>query len=671
MPASVRESTWDFSPVFSLLHSLSHKDAELGQEHESRTLHKQPFVSVDETNLRSGIDESLGNFSKVWDFLGVQRDVPPPSVPTFEAVTAGNLTEKDAYASDGALYYPPSSKSVKWRDEEEGMDLTDVQPESPPAGGELTKSQRKKKNRRARKAAEVATQNDLREQRKLMRDSRGCGNESESSPPAPAPLKLASIGTIPPLTATKESKALPPHVLGKTANITTVANNLNVPSGNPFTRSFRPTLPGNKSNENMELNNSTPTRTKMNGNLQPASVTPKTPSIRSSQLSTSPPLQSLAAPTLASPKTPVRPALNTVHDRLKNQWPIADPFAARTLSASAQAPRTQLPGSNTTQSKAVTQTPTRKRYELVPLVHNNSVDRNWSLLLKLINNFPNDRAHLLSPLQLTINRPVSDGIHVFVDASNIIIGFHDTLKRVRNIPQYARVPHVNLNFHALALLLERRRPVTKRVLAGSTPEMSAFEEARQVGYETNILDKVFKAKELTEKQRRYAIQNATRRSGYQSGSDSAGNGLLAPNSDGTVTDGTGFTLPPQQPKWVEQAVDEILHLKILESIVDTPIPATAAATVNAQPHNVVSTSPPTVGPTMVLATGDAAEAEYSSGFMKMVQRALGKGWNVEVMAWSKSVSMEYRKMERSPALGERFKIIELDDYAEELFGEAV
>ena len=98
-------------------------------------------------------------------------------------------------------------------------------------------------------------------------------------------------------------------------------------------------------------------------------------------------------------------------------------------------------------------------------------------------------------------------------------------------------------------------------------------------------------------------------------------------------------------KWVEQAVDEILHLKILESVVDANEPST-----------------------IVLATGDAAEAEYSQGFLKMVERALGKGWKVEVVSFRKNISGSYRKKEFRDRWGSHFKIIELDDFVQELLG---
>lgn len=92
----------------------------------------------------------------------------------------------------------------------------------------------------------------------------------------------------------------------------------------------------------------------------------------------------------------------------------------------------------------------------------------------------------------------------------------------------------------------------------------------------------------------------------------------------------------------EQAVDELLQMKMLESLLDSE-PAT-----------------------MVLASGDAAEAEYSGGFLKTVERALRKGWKVEVIAWKKGLSYEYRSASFLERWKEKFRVIELDEFSEEL-----
>ncbi|KAF2206383.1 hypothetical protein CERZMDRAFT_72168 [Cercospora zeae-maydis SCOH1-5] len=182
----------------------------------------------------------------------------------------------------------------------------------------------------------------------------------------------------------------------------------------------------------------------------------------------------------------------------------------------------------------------------------------------------------------------------------------------------AHLPQANLSFEGLALLMERRRPVAKRVLAGSYPWLPAFDKAKAIGYQMNMFEKVYKARELTDRQ------------------------LYFQHGSGSSTETS--TAPQYAPaKMIEQGVDEILHLKMLESIVDYEVPST-----------------------MVLATGDAAQAEYSEGFMAMAERALKKGWNVELISWSKNISKAYLKSNWTGAWDGRFKIIYLDDFAEEL-----
>lgn len=201
----------------------------------------------------------------------------------------------------------------------------------------------------------------------------------------------------------------------------------------------------------------------------------------------------------------------------------------------------------------------------------------------------------------------------------IMVGFHDAVKVSRNIPVSTRIRRVPLSFQNFSLILERGRLASKRVLVGSD-RFAAIDEGEKLGYETNILDRVQKVKQPTRRQLRFRKNPR----GTQDGSGSETNDM-----------------PPG--RWVEQAVDEILHLKILESLLDTDEPAT-----------------------IVLATGDAAEAEFSGGFMRMVERALQRGWNVELVSFSQVTSFAYRKKEFRAKWGDRFKLIALDGYIEEL-----
>ncbi|QSS63372.1 hypothetical protein I7I51_00430 [Histoplasma capsulatum] len=223
------------------------------------------------------------------------------------------------------------------------------------------------------------------------------------------------------------------------------------------------------------------------------------------------------------------------------------------------------------------------------------------------------------------------GVHVFVDISNISVGFHDCIKMARDVPITVRVPRVPLSFRNFALILERGRFTSKRVLVGSD-RFPAIDEAEEIGYEINILERVQKAKDATPRKKKFLRGNGNNR-----WSGATGNNTQAQSSGSETTSGPG----PE--RWVEQGVDEILHLKILESLVDSDAPST-----------------------IVLATGDAAEAEYSDGFLKMVGRALQKGWAVELVSFSTTTSREYKRKGFRSQWGSQFRVIKLDEYVEHL-----
>ncbi|KAF2402382.1 hypothetical protein EJ06DRAFT_528492 [Trichodelitschia bisporula] len=299
-------------------------------------------------------------------------------------------------------------------------------------------------------------------------------------------------------------------------------------------------------------------------------------------------------------------------------------------------------------------------------------DRNLFLRFALIHNFGEDKRWLTSPVQLLSHTQTPSGIHVFIDFSNIWIGFMEHLKHLA-YTRRIRFPHKNLSFESLVFLLERGRPVGKRVLAGSAPFLPAFEVAEAIGYDTNIMEKVLKARDMNEKDRRLlamrqrpvsSVEPAVAGGKHNGGSETLTvsgpshryntqgdtQPMAIPHTPGrngygvgsSVNNGLQSSPPATLPKWVEQGVDELLHLKMLESVVDC------------------EDSPGTI----VLATGDAARAEYSEGFMKMVQRALRKGWKVELVAWARSISSEYRRQPFVEQWQGQFRIIELDDYAE-------
>ncbi|KAJ5286630.1 hypothetical protein N7478_002316 [Penicillium angulare] len=252
-----------------------------------------------------------------------------------------------------------------------------------------------------------------------------------------------------------------------------------------------------------------------------------------------------------------------------------------------------------------------------PSKHKTAVERRVFLAIKLLQTFPEYAelsSHLGNPqvYKLSVEpRP----IHVFVDISNILVGLHNAVKLSRNIPTTTRIRRLNMSFANFSLIMERRRQATKKVLVGSD-RVPSIDEAEKLGYEANILDRVHKSK------------HTPRPSKFHSKGHRFGKPEMAEASE---------------ERWVEQGVDEILHLKMLESLVDTDEPAT-----------------------IVLATGDAAEAEYSGGFLRMVERALQRGWNVELVSFSQLTSYAYKKKEFRDRWGPRFQMIELDHYVEEL-----
>lgn len=225
--------------------------------------------------------------------------------------------------------------------------------------------------------------------------------------------------------------------------------------------------------------------------------------------------------------------------------------------------------------------------------------------------------------------PMTSNVHVFVDLSNITIGFYDTLRASHKIPATRRMKAPKFSFDQLALILERGRNVAKRVVAGSLDSTYArrwptfMQEAKELEYEMCIMQRVAKAVVPNKNKRLSTIEPEWTASDANSSSDEVFLGQLRQG---------------------EQGVDEVLHLKMLQSVLDDK-PGTA-----------------------VLATGDAAEAEFSDGFKKNVERLLSNGWNVEIIGWSKGISKAWKEPEFAAQYGDRVRVIELDPFVEEIFG---
>ncbi|KAF1973332.1 hypothetical protein BU23DRAFT_533432 [Bimuria novae-zelandiae CBS 107.79] len=270
-------------------------------------------------------------------------------------------------------------------------------------------------------------------------------------------------------------------------------------------------------------------------------------------------------------------------------------------------------------------------------------DRHLHFFNQLLANFPADARWLLSPMPLSNEESKVQGIHCFVDASNIMIGFKDMLRK------YGQ-QHLDMSFDTLALLMERRRPVAKRISAGSHREAAPLpyvtklvETSKAVGYENLVKEQVFIRREDSERKKFF---KDVERMGWQKAMQMR-SGLGSGSGSDSETGQPAASTPPSAPKWVEQGVDEILHLKMCQSVIDTEVPTT-----------------------MVLATGDGNAAEFSDGFLANVERALKHGWTVELVSWKQQMSSGYKNKKFRAKWGDKFRVVELDDYLESLIDTA-
>ena len=137
------------------------------------------------------------------------------------------------------------------------------------------------------------------------------------------------------------------------------------------------------------------------------------------------------------------------------------------------------------------------------------VSKRQGLLSLLLRRFPEDTNRLkavLEPSSSSQTAPEAKSfVHVFVDLSNvrrvdtesggplsnvsqIVIGFQDCLKEKNGMHKASPLRHRAFSFYNLSLILERGRPIAKRVLAGSDSG-DPTREAGLLGYELCILQR--------------------------------------------------------------------------------------------------------------------------------------------------------------------------------------
>lgn len=146
--------------------------------------------------------------------------------------------------------------------------------------------------------------------------------------------------------------------------------------------------------------------------------------------------------------------------------------------------------------------------------------------------------------------------HVFVDNANIYGG---AARAAQTIEPGTLWMSIRVYYRNLFNLIEGA-DVSTRVLAGSVPPGNEllWQAARDLGYNTDLLRRV-------------------------------------EQDDGRL---------------IEQAVDEMLHLKIANALLDHDPPQT-----------------------LVIASGDGRDSQWETSFPGQAERALKRGWDVEVWSW--------------------------------------
>lgn len=211
-----------------------------------------------------------------------------------------------------------------------------------------------------------------------------------------------------------------------------------------------------------------------------------------------------------------------------------------------------------------------------------------------------------------------NGIHIFLDMSNIHISFLNTIKEKLQLPAAARFPkNPHLNLRRLTKLVTRTRHASTLVAGCSVhpdrPEPAFVEELRKYDYRVDVRERK----------------------------------AVSPDHQTGVSPSKRHR-SPRDIRYVEDLVDETLQTRIGETFMKSG-------------HKKA---------TLVLVTGDAKPAPYADGFYKCATRALDWGWNVEVVTWSTSCSSMWKELAAEEADDNRFRLINLDHYLKYLWTDA-
>ncbi|VUC34576.1 unnamed protein product [Clonostachys rosea] len=261
----------------------------------------------------------------------------------------------------------------------------------------------------------------------------------------------------------------------------------------------------------------------------------------------------------------------------------------------------------------------------VPLTDTRTkAQKHKSLSMKLARHFVDD-----SITQAQYRTADPNAVHVFLDHSNINISFRRALQsKFANGDFSARFspsPEFNLEFFSEILLRGRQIRILN---AGCStrpdhPQPAFVDELRRLGYHVDV------------RERKPVVGDPKPHTKTQSSSKH-------PRKRKT---GAAPAHHHDDTRYVEDLVDETLQTRIGESVMEY-----------FQDQG-----------TLVLATGDGKPAKYSDGFFAYADRALRMGWNVELVSWNLGLSSSWVDPEWTKKWGPRFRLIQLDEFLDDLW----
>lgn len=144
MSRNNRDDDWDFTSVIDLIHSLSSKADPCSTSDTSLGFSSEEPRTPEQGEEDGGDQRGLGNFDKLWKYLGQPLDVPSPAFVSDPHDRLGEAADLDVKSVD-ALFDLSVSKGVRWRDEVEGADLADNDEKYDPTSlPQLSKARKKK-----------------------------------------------------------------------------------------------------------------------------------------------------------------------------------------------------------------------------------------------------------------------------------------------------------------------------------------------------------------------------------------------------------------------------------------------------------------------------------------------------------------------------------------------